>query len=120
MTRRSRPRGNAMRRGHRVGLGLRPAFAGWALLAALVFTSAISHEAAAAAIPPPPRCNPCASPADGSAFLSAQGSLFDAATYFQTRLGAQMSYRDGTSANPQGGGAESPTDRYRTWFEGYG
>ena len=33
-----------------------------------------------------------------------------------------MSYRDGTSAgnNPQGGGAELTTERYRTWFEGYG
>ncbi len=33
-----------------------------------------------------------------------------------------MSYRDGASPgnNPQGGGAESTFERYRTWFEGYG
>jgi uncharacterized protein with beta-barrel porin domain len=90
-------------------------------VAAVILSNAINQQAAAQR-GGPPACNPCASLANGSAFLSAQGSLFEAATHFETRLGAQTSYRDGTSAgnNPQGGGAESPTDRYRTWFEGYG
>lgn len=78
-------------------------------------------EQAAAQIPP---CtfNCGGAPTNGSGFVSTQGSLFDIGSHFQTRLGAQMSYRDGTSNgnNPQGGGADSPADRYRTWFEGYG
>ncbi len=95
-----------------------------ALLAivALVFANAFSDQAAAQ-----PAggggCIRCPAPmANGSVFLSSPGALLDVGSFFQIRLGAQMSYRDGTSAgnNPQGGGAESPTDRYRTWFEGYG
>jgi uncharacterized protein with beta-barrel porin domain len=97
----------------------------WALLVAVIFTSAISDRAAAQGCfffaGPGPVC-PQQPGTSGSVFSSAQGGLFDIGSQFQTRLGAHTSYRDGTSAgnNPQGGGAESTFDRYRTWFEGYG
>jgi len=124
-----------MKRGQTVRLELRPASAcgqgksfgdvkwaaawlrcGLILFAALVLTSAVSEQAAAQG----PCTFNCGTPTNGSGFTSTQSSLFDVGSHFQTRLGAQMSYRDGTSFNPQGGGADSPTDRYRTWFEGYG
>jgi uncharacterized protein with beta-barrel porin domain len=132
-------RGSAMKRGQTVRFRLRPASAcgkaasfaaakwharlrhGVILFVALILTSAINDHAAAQFGPPPCTSN-CGTPVNGSGFASTQGGLFDIGSHFQTRLSAQMSYRDGTSAgnNPQGGGADSPADRYRTWFEGYG
>jgi uncharacterized protein with beta-barrel porin domain len=125
-----------MRRGQTVRLRLRPASAcdrhatvrvatsrALLVLAALIFNIAISdHAAAQCAGALGPGCTPTSVSVNGSGFSSAQGGLFDVGTQFQTRLGAHTSYRDGTSAgnNPQGGGAESTFDRYRTWFEGYG
>jgi uncharacterized protein with beta-barrel porin domain len=89
---------------------------------ALILTTAISEQAAAQQPPctfacpaPPPTPN-------GSIYASSQGSLFDIGTHFQSRLGALMSFRTAASPgnNPQGSGADSTYDRYRTWFEGYG
>lgn len=127
-----------MMRGQRVHLESRPASAcgrtagvaaakccarlrhGLILFVALILTSVVSEQAAAQV--GPPCTSNCGAPTNGSGFASTQGGLFDIGSHFQTRLGALMSSRDGTSAgnNPQGGGADSPTDRYRTWFEGYG
>ncbi|MBN8965928.1 MAG: autotransporter outer membrane beta-barrel domain-containing protein, partial [Rhizobiales bacterium] len=50
-------------------------------------------------------------------------ALFDVGTRFLQRLAAISSFKTAASAgnNPWGGGAEpAPSDRYRTWFEGYG
>ena len=65
--------------------------------------------------PPVPAVN-------GSVYASSQAGLFDIGNHFQNRLGAIATARTAASAgnNPQGGGAEMVTDRYRTWIEGYG
>jgi uncharacterized protein with beta-barrel porin domain len=95
-----------------------------AALVALIFTTAISEQAAAqgcTSLPCPPQ-QPPPPASNGSIQASSQGSLFDIGSHFQSRLGALTSFRDAASAgnNPQGGGAESTYDRYRIWFEGYG
>src|ERR1043166_9002905 len=136
MTRRLEPRDGAMKRGRTVRLGMWPASAydraeglaatwrallgrGVIVSIALIFACATSEQAAAQCTGLCPNTTQVTS---GSVFSSGQAGLFDIGSHFQDRLGAQMSYRDGTSAgnNPQGGGAELSTERYRTWFEGYG
>lgn len=53
---------------------------------------------------------------------SSQAALLDIGGQFLQRFGALSSFRTAASPgnNPQGGGADTPTERYRTWIEGYG
>lgn len=97
----------------------------YGLAAAMLLLAATFGEQASALIicsescPPPPSGNPTAP--SGSVFVAAQGGLMDAGTQFLQTL-AVLSSRTAASSsnNPQGGGADTPTARYRTWFEGYG
>jgi uncharacterized protein with beta-barrel porin domain len=66
----------------------------------------------------PPSC-----PQGDSIALSSDAALFDVGTRFLQRLAAISSFKTAASAgnNPWGGGAEpTPSERYRTWLEGYG
>jgi uncharacterized protein with beta-barrel porin domain len=66
----------------------------------------------------PPSC-----PQGDSIALSGDAALFDVGTRFLQRLAAISSFKTAASAgnNPWGGGADStPSERYRTWLEGYG
>ncbi|MCX6621633.1 MAG: hypothetical protein NTY38_11275 [Acidobacteria bacterium] len=49
--------------------------------------------------------------------------MFDVGSHFMQRFNALYSFRTAASSgnDPQGGGAEpGATQRFRTWFEGYG
>jgi uncharacterized protein with beta-barrel porin domain len=68
-----------------------------------------------------PLCNPPAA-SSANSFLSGQAGVIDVGTQFMQRFSALSSFRTAASNanNPQGGGAEPNSERYRTWFEGYG
>ena len=69
----------------------------------------------------PPSCPP--SQTTGNVTLSSGATLFDVGTRFLQRLAAISSFKTAASAsnNPFGGGADpAPSERYRTWLEGYG
>jgi uncharacterized protein with beta-barrel porin domain len=113
-----------MKRGQTVRSGCWPASilrCAAAALVALILTAAIGDQAAAQNPPCTFACTPPLTP-NGSIQASSQGSLFDIGSHFQSRLGALTSFRTAASPgnNPQGSGADSTYDRYRTWFEGYG
>lgn len=88
----------------------------------LLFTAAFGGDAVAQICARAcPQVGPVAPVLTGG-FASGQAALFDVGTQFLQRLGAASSFRSAASSsnNPQGGGADTPDDRYRTWFEGYG
>ena len=66
---------------------------------------------------------PCITDAStGNTGAAGQAALLDAGSQFLQRAGALAWFRNAASPgnNPQGGGADSPEPRYRTWLEGYG
>lgn len=67
------------------------------------------------------RCNPTP-PVTANSAVATQAALLDIGSRFLQRLGALSSFPTAASPfnNPQGGGADAPADRYRTWLEGYG
>jgi uncharacterized protein with beta-barrel porin domain len=71
--------------------------------------------------PPPGPCPTVNIAGTGNAHQSGHAATLDVGTHFLQRLTALSSFRTAASAanNPQGGGAEGDTDRYRTWLEGY-
>jgi uncharacterized protein with beta-barrel porin domain len=80
--------------------------------------AAISCGTAGTFVAAPPIC-----PQGDSVALSGNAALFDVGTRFLQRLAAISSFKTAASAgnNPWGGGAElPPSERYRTWVEGYG
>ena len=94
----------------------------------MVFAAAFTGEAAAQCTGGGGRggfrgVQPCPdTEAASSSYLSGQAALVDLGGNFLQRLAALSSFKSGASAanNPQGGGADEPSQRYRTWFETYG
>lgn len=95
--------------------------AGLLAVAGLALAIVGSGEAAAQCIPG--GFTPCYTDATtGNTAVAGQAALMDMGSQFLQRAGAIASYRNAASPNnnPQGGGADGPEQRYRTWLEGYG
>lgn len=98
----------------------------WLTAAGLIVTTAFSNGARAADEHPlclsvcPP--NNSVTVPNTSVFGSAQAGITDVGTQFMQHLDTILSDRNAASptSNPQGGGADTPYSKYRTWFESYG
>jgi len=94
-----------------------------ALLCATVFCEQANAQICSGFCPPPPTPRPSQNgnqtAPPGAGFVSAQAGLFDVATQFM-QTHSVLSTQTAANSNPQGGGADTPDARYRTWFEGYG
>lgn len=98
-----------------------------AMVAVVAMAFAVAFAGSAAAQCAPPFTPGCPSPdpvssSSGNSHVSGQAALVDLGGSFLQRLSAVTSFRSGASPanNPQGGGADAPSQRYRTWFEVYG